>query len=175
MSNKMTKDSSIELSYISWVDFMSMLCKAENNLSSKSIKAVKNVSKIINLLSESLSIYMRAQVLFKSNCTRCLAYNNNNLIPTLETTNICFQIRYCELRCEHIKLYLNLILSSMSYQTSPPPIFQFKSSENISKFGKFGQSLKFIILELQKLNQKYKEFTSECFDADEHTINILNM
>jgi hypothetical protein len=38
-----------------------------------------------------------------------------------------------------------------------------------------GSQMKFSVFELQKLLLKYKNFIKECFDADENTINILNI
>lgn len=66
----------------------------------------------------------------------------------------------------------------MTCFTQPAPVFQlqsFQSSENFARFGRIAQQLKYSVVELQKLTQKYKDFIAECFDADQHTLNILNM
>jgi hypothetical protein len=121
--------STYDLNFTNWFEFMSLLCKAENLLSLNAIKSTNNISELIIKLNQSLSLYLKAQSLFKSSCSRCIAQNIN--VPILELYNSYFQIRYCELRSECIKLYLHLILSSMAYQTIPAPVFQLKSSENI--------------------------------------------
>ena len=153
-----------DLSCKSWLEFMAILCKAEHLITQS---GVLDINELIRNLNEALSLYMRAQFLFKSYCTRCLTQ--------LENSNTCFQMRYCELRSDQIKLYIHLILSTMTYQTIPAPVFHFKSSENFGKFGRIAQQMKYSLVELQKLNQKYKQLISECFDADHHTLNILNM
>jgi hypothetical protein len=136
MMNKKLEEKSFQngsitdICYKSWLEFMSILCNAENLLSYNSLKSTNNISKLINKLNQSLSLYVKAQSIFKSSCSRCLAQNIN--VPTLELYNSYFQIKYCELRSEYIKLYLHLILSSTTYQTIPAPVFQFKSSENMS-------------------------------------------
>lgn len=67
----------------------------------------------------------------------------------------------------------------MTCFTQPAPVYQlqsFQSNESsFARFGRVAQQLKYSIVELQKLTQKYKDFIAECFDADQHTINILNM
>jgi hypothetical protein len=93
----------------------------------------------------------------------------------LESVNVGFQQRYCELRAEQCKLYLHVLMSSMTWFTQPAPLFQFKSSDNLAKLGRIAQQMKYALNELQKLIVKYKEFIAECFDADSHSINILNM
>lgn len=170
MTNAIFNMSTSDLSYKSWFDFMSCICKAEHLMSKYDCD---NLNDLINCLKEALSLYMKAQVIFKSNCTRCLTSSSTS-IPGLETSNTCFQIRYSELRSEQIKLYIHLILSTLTFNTIPAPVFQFKSSENFARNGRISQQFKYTIVELQKLTQKYKDFISECFDADEHTINILN-
>ena len=163
--------STSDLSYKSCFDFMALICKAESSLQINCV----NINEFINSLNQALNYYVRAQILFKSLCSKCLTSQNSSFL-TLENANTIFQIRYCELRNEQIKLYIHLILSSMTFQTIPAPIFQFKSSEvNFAKFGRIAQQMKFTIVELQKLSQKYKDLISECFDADNHTINVLNM
>ena len=166
-SNMSTND----LSYKRWFDFMALICKAESSLQLSN----SNISDFINSLNQALNYYIRAQILFKSLCTKSISTPSCSF-STLENSNTIFQIRYCELRNEQIKLYIHLILSSMTFQTIPAPIFQFKSSEvNFTKFGRIAQQMKFTVVELQKLSQKYKDLISECFDADNHTISILNM
>lgn len=171
MTNSIFNMSTSDLSYKGWFDFMSCICKSECLLTKSN---PSNINDLIKLLNEALSGYMRAHTLFKSSCSRCLTHSSTS-IPTLENSNTCFQIRYCELRSEQIKLYVHLTLSSMTFQTIPAPVFQFKSSENFARTGRMAQQMKYSVVELQKLNQKYKDFIAECFDADEHTINILNM
>ena len=174
ISNSINMSTS-DLSYKSWFDFMALISKAEFSLQSSH----SNINEFINSLNQALNHYVRAQTLFKSLCTRCFASAANSSVysfPMLENANTNFQMRYCELRTEQIKLYIHLILSSMTFQTIPAPIFQFKSSEvNFTKFGRIAQQMKFTVVELQKLAQKYKDLISECFDADNHTISILNM
>ena len=170
ISNSINMSTS-DLSYKSWFDFMALICKAESSLQLN----FSNINDFINSLNQALNHYVKAQILFKSLCTKCFNSQNFSFI-TLENANTIFQIRYCELRNEQIKLYIHLILSSMTFQTIPAPIFQFKSSEvNFAKFGRIAQQMKFTVVELQKLSQKYKDLISECFDADNHTINVLNM
>ena len=135
----------------------------------------QNINDFIENLNQSLSLYIRAQAVFKSNCTKCLQSTSTNNMPILENSNTCFQIRYCELRSEQIKLYIHMILSTMTFITIPAPIFQFKSSESFNKLGRIASQMKYLTNELQKLSQKYKELISECFDSDKHTLNILNM
>ncbi|CAF0749231.1 unnamed protein product, partial [Brachionus calyciflorus] len=175
LSSKMTgailNMSTSDLSYKSWFDFMSILCKSECALIKSEFTSIND---LISKLNKSLCDYMKAHTIFKSLCSRCLTHTSS-AIPTLENSNTCFQTRYCELRCEHIKLYIHLIMSLMTFQTIPAPVFQFKSSENFARYGRIAQQMKYTINELQKLNLKYKDFISECFDADEHTINILNI
>ena len=170
-----TNMSTSDLSYKSWFDFMALICKAESSLQSNHT----NINEFISSLNQGLNHYVRAQILFKSLCTRCFGSASNSSVysfPMLENSSTNFQIRYCELRSEQIKLYIHLMLSSMTFQTIPAPIFQFKSSEvNFTKFGRIAQQMKFTVVELQKLAQKYKDLISECFDADNHTISILNM
>lgn len=86
-------------------------------------------------------------------------------------------MRYAELRCEQIRLYTHVILSTMTCFTQPAPVFRFQSAaaSDFARFGRVSQQLKYASVELQKLIQKYKDFIAECFDADQHTINILNM
>lgn len=170
MSSVSFNMSASDLSYKSWLEFISILCKAEYFLTQSDSE---NINDFIENLNKSLSYYIRAQSIFKSSCTRCL--HLSNCIPVLESSNTCFQIRYCELRSEQIKLYIHIILSTMTYITIPAPLFQFKSSENFNKLGRIASQMKNITNELQKLCQKYKELISECFDADKHTLNILNM
>lgn len=171
LASNVLNTSTSDLSYKSWFEFMEMICKAECSLQTQ----YADINEFISSLNLAFTNYVRAQTLFKSLCTRCLSATSAT-IPTLENANANFQIRYCELRSEQIKLYLHIILSSMTYQTMPAPVFQFKSSEvNFSKFGRIASQMKYSINELQKLNQKYKDFISECFDADPHTLNILNM
>lgn len=162
--------STNDLSYKSWFEFMSLVCKAESQLVKKHFK---NYSDMMNNLNQSLNDYTRAQMLFKSLCSRCLTHSNT--LPVLENSNTCFQTRFCELRCEQIKLFIHVSMSLLTFRTVPAPVFQFNSSENLAKYGRIAQQMKYSVVELQKLNQKFKDFISECFDADEHTINILNM
>jgi hypothetical protein len=173
MVNAIINMSTSDLTYKSWFDFMSHICKAEHLLS-KSECATFN--QLIECLNEALSLYMKAQIIFKSNCTRCFSTATTSTMPlsTFETASTCFQIRYCELRSEQIRLFVHLLMSTLTFSTIPAPVFQFKSSENFARSGRISQQLKYSIGELQKLTQKYKDFISECFDADEHTINILN-
>ena len=168
ISNEFNSTSS-DLMFKNWLNFMSTICKAEH-LVGKS--QVNNINELIRNLNEALSLYIRAQTVFKSSCVRCL---NTTTLQINENSNTIFQIRYSELRSEQIKLYIHLLLSSMTYATIPAPVFQFKSSENFSKLGRIAQQMKYVQVESQKLNQKYKELISECFDADQHTLNILNM
>lgn len=171
MTNKIPNMCTSDLSYKCWFDFMAYVCRAEHLMSKSDCASIND---LILSLNEALSSYMMAQVVFKSNCTRCLTPSTTAL-PVLETSATCFQIKYCELRCEQIRLYVHLLLSTMTCITIPAPIFQFKSSENFSRFCRISQQMKYSIVELQKLTQKYKDFLAECFDADMHTINILNM
>lgn len=170
MTGAITNMSTNDLSYKNWFEFMSLVCKAESGMTKTEFK---NFSDLIKNLNQSFDYYTRAQTTFKSLCSRCLTHSTS--LPMLENSNSCFQIRFCELRCEQIKLFIHLSMSLLTYRTVPAPVFQFKSSENLARCGRIAQQLKYSVNELQKLNQKFKDFISECFDADEHTINILNM
>jgi len=167
-----------DLNCISWLKFMSTLCKAEHLITQSE---VLNINEFISNLNRALELYNQAQSLFKANCSKCFWPSPNasmtqqvSTLPALENSNTCIQTRFCELRSEQIKLYVHLILSTMTYQTIPAPIFHFKSSQNFGRFGRIAQQMKYSLAELQKLTQKYKELVSECFDADCHTLNILN-
>lgn len=156
----------IDLSLSSWLKFMTILCRGEYSLMQPN---VSDLNEFIRNLNNGLLHYNKALTLFKSNCMQLTSSE------VFENSNTCFQTRFCELRAEEIKLYVHIILSTMTYQTIPAPIFHFKSSENFGKFGRIAQQIKYSILELGKLTQKYKQLISECFDADTHTLNILNM
>ncbi|RMZ94376.1 integrator complex subunit 7, partial [Brachionus plicatilis] len=162
--------STNDLSYKSWFEFMSLVCKAESALVKTEFESF---SELMTNLNQSFNEYTRAQTLFKSLCSRCLTHSNS--LTVLENSSTCFQIRFCELRCEQIKLFIHLSMSLLTYRTVPTPVFQLKSSENLARYGRIAQQMKYGVVELQKLNQKFKDFISECFDADEHTINILNI
>jgi hypothetical protein len=168
-----------DLNCISWLEFMSILCKAEYLIGQSN---VANINEFIGNLNRALQLYNQAQALFKANCSKCFwpcprpgVAQQACSQPTLENSNTCIQMRFCELRSEQIKLYVHLILSTMTYQTIPAPVFHFKSSQNFGRFGRIAQQMKYSLAELQKLTQKYKELVSECFDADCHTLNILNV
>jgi hypothetical protein len=163
-----------DLSYKSWLDFMALLCQGESLISETT---ASNINEFIKHLNEAMDCYLRAQYLFKSSCTRCLntTTGNANGVSIQETSTNCFQLRYCELRTEQIKLYIQLILSTMTYKTVPPPVFQFNSAESFGKFGRIAQQMKYSIVEIQKLIQKYKELLFESFDADSHTINMISI
>ena len=179
-----------DMSFINWLEFMAILSKAEFLISQT---GVEDINEYIQNLNESLSLYLNAQILFKANCAQCFiplssatsttsggssassSTSSSNQPPTLENSDTSIQIRYCELRAEQIKLFIHMVLSTMTYQTIPPPAFQFKSSENFGKLGRIAQQMKNSTVELQKLNQKIKELISECFDGDIHTLNVLNM
>lgn len=181
-----------DIGFISWLEFMALISKAEFLISQT---GVENINDYIQNLNESLSLYINAQILFKANCARCFipfgsgsgastssgsssgsgSSSTSYPPPTLENSDTSIQIRYCELRAEQIKLFIHMVLSTMTYQTIPPPAFQFKSSENFGKLGRIAQQMKNSMVELQKLNQKVKELISECFDGDIHTLNVLNM
>jgi hypothetical protein len=171
--------STSDLSYTSWLEFMSLVCRAES-LMSKS-QSLNAVGQLIGNLNEALSLYTRAQLVFKSLCTRCLisavavTSSSSTSASYLESPNTCFAMRYAELRSEQIKLYVHLILSSLTYATVPAPAFQLNSSDPFARFGRLAQQMKYSCVELQKLTQKYKELIAEWFDADEQTLNILNM
>jgi hypothetical protein len=191
ISQSMFNMSTHDLSYTGWLDFMAMVCRAEARPS----PSIKSNSQLINCLNESLAYYMRAQSLYKATCTRSLvqscaaststaASTNSSAssttaavvhTPALENSNACFQIRYCELRSEQVRMFLHLVMSAMTFVTCPAPAFQFNSADSFAKLGRVAHQMKYSVAELQKLNQKYKELLSECFDADQHTINILNM
>lgn len=156
----------IDLSLSSWLNFMTVLCRGEYSLIQP---GVNDLNEFIRNLNDGLLHYNKALTLFKSNCMQLTSSE------VFENSNTCFQTRFCELRAEEIKLYVHIILSTMTYQTIPAPIFHFKSSESFGKFGRIAQQIKYSILELSKLAQKYKQLISECFDADTHTLNILNM
>jgi hypothetical protein len=113
-------------------------------------------------LNEALSMYIKAQILLKS-------------IDTTNRNNSQFQLKYCELRSEQIKLYIHLLMATMTYHTNPAPKFLYSSSDSISKYGRIASQLKYSLFEIQKLTQKYKNLMRECFDADENSINILNI
>ena len=175
--NQKQQKQSVDLNYISWLEFMGIMCKAEYLIGQAN---VTNVNEFICNLNSALQLYNRAQVVFKANCSRCFSpcpiQTAANITPvTLENSNTCIQLRFCELRAEQIKLFIHLILSTMTYQTIPAPVFHFKSAETFGKFGRIAQQMKYSLVEVQKLTQKYKELLSECFDADCHTLNVLNM
>ncbi len=178
ITNSMFNMSTSDLSFKCWVDFMSFVCKAEDKKCSSKRESDQqsSINEFVRDLNESLSYYMRAITLFKSTCTRSLAQTqlSSSNIFNLENVNTCFQIRYCELRSEQLKLYIHLMLAAMTFSSIPAPVFHFNTTESFNKFGRIAQQLKYAVNELQKLNQKYKDFLSECFDADQHTINILN-
>jgi hypothetical protein len=157
----------LDLGLSSWLKFMGILCRGEYSIIQSN---VSDLNEFIRNLNDGLLHYNKGLTLFKSNCMQLTSSE-----PVFENCNTCFQTRFCELRGEEIKLYIHIILSTMTYQTIPAPIFHFKSSENFGKFGRVAQQIKYSIIELQKLSQKYKELISECFDADTHTLNILNM
>jgi hypothetical protein len=143
-----------------YFEFYSYLCKAESQLNRQDVKSFTN---LIENLNESLDLYIKAQFLLKS---------SNYLIITL---NSSFQLRYIELRIEQTKYFIHISLGTMTYHTIPPPVFQYSSTDYLSKLGRMGSQMKFSVFELQKLLLKYKNFIKECFDADENTINILNI
>jgi hypothetical protein len=174
VANSMTFNmSTSDLSYKGWLDFMGMLCRAESRVNPA---RAKTVHELVQGLSESLSFYTRAMSMFKATCTRSLTQACSNT-PALENSNACFQIRYGELRSEQIKMFIHLVMSVMTCLSVPPPRFQFKTTatDKFSRHGRVAQQMKYSVNELHKLNLKYKELLSECFDADQHTINILNM
>jgi len=170
-SSNDTKD----LNYKTWFDFMSILCRAESLIQQSS---ASNLSGFVVSLNESSALYLKALNLFKSICPSLVTQNSSSytFCSTLtENSNTYFQSRFCELRSEQIRLYVHLIMSSLTYFNIPTPKHQFNSSDKIEKYGRIAQQLKYSSVELQKLVQKYKEFISECFDADNHSLNILNM
>ncbi len=170
-TNSIFNMSTGDLSYRGWLEFMSVLCRAESRIShSRS----KNVNELVNSLNESLSYHTRAQFMFKAVCTKSLAQACSNT-PALENSLACFQTRYGELRSEQMKMFIHLVMSVMTFVSIPAPVFQFKSADKAARFGRVTQQMKFSANELHKLNLKYKELLSECFDADQHTINVLNM
>ena len=172
LSKSMQRDMDTkDLSYKSWLDFMAIISKAETFVT---LSHAGSINEFINNLNSAFSLYLQALTLFKSLCTKCMLHSCN-AVPTLENANTCFQTRFCELRSEQIKLYIHMILSTMTYQTIPAPVHQFNSSESLGKYGRIAQQLKYSLVELQKLTTKYKDFISECFDADNHSLNILNM
>ena len=176
LSKSMQRDTDTkDLSYKSWLDFMAIISKAETFIA---LSHASNINELIGNLNSALSLYLQALTLFKSMCTKCMIHSStcNSSVPSvLENSNTCFQTRFCELRSEQIKLYIHMILSTMTYQTIPAPVYQFNSSESLGKYGRIAQQLKYSLVELQKLTTKYKDFISECFDADNHSLNILNM
>ena len=156
---------------------------------------------------------MRAQTLFKATCTKCMVQpylqhqpqsqqhqstvqqqqqssGSGASLVSLENANSCFQVRFCELRSEQVRLYVHLVLSVLTHVTVPPPVFQLNAASMtsagaagaataprsaVAAVGRVAQQLKHSVNELHKLNQKYRDLLTECFDADHHTINILNM
>jgi hypothetical protein len=155
-SNNNTKNFNIK----QYFEYYSYLCKAESLLIKQDIKSFTN---LIENLNEALELYIKAQFLLKS---------SNYLINTL---NNFFQLRYIELRVEQIKYFIHISLGTMTYHTIPPPVFHYSSTDYLSKLGRMGSQMKYSAFELQKLLLKYKNFIKECFDADENTINILNI
>ena len=182
IANSMFNMSTSDLSLKGWLDFMHQVCQAECARTRASQRA-RNVSELIRCLNEALALLIRAQTLFKATCTRSLqnacfsssANNSSNNTHSLENATACFQIRFCELRSEQVKTYIHLVLSVMTCETIPAPAFQLKAAENFNRLGRIAQQMKYGVNELQKLNQKYRDLLFECFDADQHTINILNM
>lgn len=169
----LSERDSKDLSYKTWLDFMNILCKAESLIQQSQ---AKNLNEFIGELNDALSLYLKGLSLFKSMCIKYVHYASSSLCNTIaDNSNSYFQTRYCELRSEQIKLYIHIVLSSLTYQTIPAPKYQFNSSDNLEKYGRIAQQFKYSTIELQKLVQKYKEFISECFDADTHSLNILNM
>ena len=153
-STRTTKNTNTK----NYFEFFSYVCKAESLLIKQN---VKNFTNLIENLNEALDLYIKAQFLLKS---------SNYLMNTL---NSSFQLRYLELRVELIKYFIHISLGTMTYHTIPPPVFQYSSTDYLSKLGRMGSQMKHSVFELQKLLLKYKNFIKECFDADENTINIL--
>ena len=206
-----TNVSTSDMSYKGWLDFMAQVCRAEALVSSGAVTACTSLVQLVASINEAFALYARAQTRFKSFCTRCLTATPS-AVPVLDTTTGCFQVKYCELRSEQLKLYAHLVLASSTYRTAAAPVFQLhkatkatvtptssssssssaaaaaaamatttpslpSSSSAIAaaRLGRIVHQMKYIVLELQKLNVKCKELASECFDADQHTINILHL
>jgi hypothetical protein len=166
--------NSNDLLYKCWLEFVSTLCQGEQSLCAQHSDS-SSIDQLTRNLNETMRLYANALSIFKSSCVSRTQSNAHVSNSMLESVNVGFQQRYCELRVEQCKLYLHLLMSSMTWFTQPAPLFQFKSSDNLAKLGRIAQQMKYALNELQKLITKYKEFISECFDADSHSINILNM
>ncbi len=121
----------------------------------------KNFGEFLKNLNAALAHYTRSQFLLKS-------LKNSNASTSY------IQLKYCELRIEQIKTYINMIMATMTYQTIPAPVFLY-STDNLNKYGRIATQFKYTTSELQKLILKYKIFIKEFFDADLNTINILNI
>lgn len=143
-----------------------------------------NITDLVSRLNQALLKYSQALSLFKALCCQQLVSTPTGSSQSnhMENASGLFQVRYCELRIEQIRLYLSLMLGLMTYETIPVPVFQLKvngaTEKSVNKLTtgcRLSQQMKHSVNELNKLNQKYKELLSECFDADHHTLNILNV
>jgi hypothetical protein len=141
-----------------YLNFLLNISNAELLLTRKDFK---NFNEFLKNLNTSLAHYTKSQFLLKS-------------LKHINTSTSYIQLKYCELRIEQIKVFIQLIMASMTYQTIPAPVFLY-STENLNKYGRIATQFKYTISELQKLILKYKIFVKEFFDADENTVNILNI
>ena len=85
--------TSIDLNHVFYIEFLLNVCDAEHLLNIK----ITNFNDVIKNLNNALSLYVKAQIILKS--------INSSILQT--QLNSYFQLKYCELRCEQIKIFIH--------------------------------------------------------------------